>query len=516
MSSTVSTGSAWEELVSAALLGTERRPYAAPQVTGELAEVVAEAGDLAGAATALWAYREVGRLPLRSGAAAGEGRPGDSGAGPAEPPAPVDERPLLPFGAVRSLSAIVSEPSLRGLLGEWLGLAAADGRRLPPEWLPVLLDLTPDRLRPRLEAAAGPRAGWLAAQRPDWSAGRGGPVAAALAAAVLAGAQPEWEGPDDDRLAAFSIVRAADPATARRLAERIWPDEPPITRAAMVSRLAAGLSSDDEPFLESRLDDRRKEVRRAAASLLARLPDSRFGARMAGRSRAAVRLQGRARTGLRVEPPAEVDPSARRDGITATAASPDQWVLQVVGATPLGAWPDPDALVEAATGAGQRQLVAAWSLAAERQADPAWAGRLLSAGAPPTAGLLGVLPPDQSEGFVLGWLAKVPVTAAADVLGGLPGPWTARVTDAVMAGLAAVVRSGDHSAPAAALRDTLPRFGLAADPSRVGSVAAAAAALESLPDAARPAARLFWGRALASLNALVHFRQAMHQEFLDR
>ena len=48
------------------------------------------------------------------------------------------------------------------------------------------------------------------------------------------------------------------------------PECDPSTRAAMVARMAPGLSMDDEPLLEARLDDRRKEVRLAAAALLAR------------------------------------------------------------------------------------------------------------------------------------------------------------------------------------------------------------------------------------------------------
>ena len=41
---------------------------------------------------------------------------------------------------------------------------------------------------------------------------------------------------------------------------------------------------DDEPFLESALDDRSREVRQQAADLLTRLPDSRLALRMAERA----------------------------------------------------------------------------------------------------------------------------------------------------------------------------------------------------------------------------------------
>lgn len=284
--------SAWDRLVADAVLGTERRPYTAPEVEGELADVVAGAGDIVGAASALWAYEEVGRVPPADGVANGV------------EPVGLDDRPLLPSGALRSLAAIVSEPSLRGLLGEWLGLAAGDGRRLPPEWIPVLLDQTPAGRRAELESAAGPRCAWLIGQRPEWA---------------------PWAKP-----------RAASP------------------------------------------------------------------------------VRGRAKE------------------------------TQVA----VGAW------------------LAQWSLG-----------------------------------------------EAAEALTGEGGAWSAAVTDAVMAALGELVRSGDQSAPAPAVRDTLPRFALLADPQRAGTVAAVAGDIERLPAERRPAARLFWGRAVTSLNSLVQFRQAMRQEF---
>ena len=500
---------AWDDLVAGALLGTERRPYRTPTLGGDLMAVVEASGGILGAASALWAYREAGRLP-ESGPAASPGAA-----------APTDGRPLLPEGTLRSLAAIVTEARLRPLLGEWLRLAAADGRRLAPEWLPALLDLVADDQRPLLEAAAGPRCAWLAVRRPEWAAGGVSARAGQLARAVLAGSVPggggpEWDGTDDDRVDAFESVRRADPDAARRLAVAVWVTEPPVTRAAMVACFAHGLSQDDEPFLELRLDERRKEVRLAAAGLLARLPDSRYASRMGARARSAVRLTGRGSTGLRVEPPAEVDPEARRDGITAAAGAPDQWLLQVVGAAPLDGWSDPDRLVAAAVGPRAEALLAAWSLAAERQNDSAWARRLLAAGAVPTAGLLRILPAEEAESSLLAWLKGVPLARALDVLAGLPRPWSAAVTGGVMNALGTLVTSGDHSAPSATVRDALPRFALAADPERTGSVAEVAAAVEALPQDRRPAARVFWGRALTSLNALVHFRQAMQQEFRPR
>jgi hypothetical protein len=279
----------------------------------------------------------------------------------------------------------------------------------------------------------------------------------------------------------------------------------------MVAGLADGLSAADEPFLEAALDDRRKEVRLAASALLARLPSSRFAARMAGRILPLVRMPAGGR--LQMGAPPEPDEAARRDGLPARTARPEQWIVQVAGATPLGSWPDPEELVAAAIDAGSEGLVAGWSLAAERQGDRVWARRLLGAGAPPTAGLVRLLGHPDGTAFLLAWLHRVHLGSAVDVLVGLPAPWPAPVTEAVMAALTRLVVTGDQSAPATAVRDALPRLARGADPECLDAVAGPAAALESLPDQKRPGARLFWGRGLASLNSVVHFRHAMHQEF---
>ena len=57
-----------------------------------------------------------------------------------------------------------------------------------------------------------------------------------------------------------------------------------------LSVLADGLSLADEPLLEAALDDRAAEVRSWAAYLLARLPGSALGQRMAERALGCLRL----------------------------------------------------------------------------------------------------------------------------------------------------------------------------------------------------------------------------------
>jgi len=95
----------------------------------------------------------------------------------------------------------------------------------------------------------------------------------------------EWEtGSRPARLLLLAELRGSAPALARSLLESTWATERADDRAAFLATLARGLSIDDQPLLESALDDRSKEVRRAAAELLTSLPDSRRAQRMLARA----------------------------------------------------------------------------------------------------------------------------------------------------------------------------------------------------------------------------------------
>lgn len=564
----------WEDLVAAALLGTDRRPFEGRPVPGPLADVVA-GPSLADAAAAAWAYMEAGRrLPV--------------GSGSARPPAPADDRPLLSRGAVRALSAILDDPRLRILLDEWLELAGRDGRRLPGRWLPDLLDAVDRSTMPAVELVAGPLALWLVAQNRSWQppdavpAGLATRLVEALRASadgVPTGLVPMWSGSDPVRTALFARVRASDPEAARWLAGLVWADEPGPTRAAIVASLAEGLSMADEPFLERCLDDRRRDVREAAAALLRQLPGSRLARRMAARTRPLVTLDGSPPV-LTVAPPPEPDRDARRDGVGPAGTTDSDGAARLtgmVGSTPLATWEagdgllPPPALVAAAvassggggvSGGGARgseaggrgdrggaaraaALLAGWTLAAIHQADRKWAARLLTAGADPEPGLLGLVDAATADRAVTGWLARTPLPDAVGLLVRIPRPWSEAVTTAVMDAVAALVatagnptappgrrpgpaagprpgapaspRSGAAAAGAAAgtdaVRDALIRVATVLDPTRPDLAARPLAALEAVPEGARPGARLYWGRHLDRLVVLANFRHYMRQEF---
>jgi Family of unknown function (DUF5691) len=432
----------WPDVLATALVGTAR--------TGGQAE------ELLDAAAALALRRRAGVALVHN-------------AQP-PPPAPADDVPavspaaaaragdLLAIDAVTRKAGPVRDTAGRlELLAQWLAAAAEAGRRLPPELVPALLDAGRRHhpLRPLIAPVAGPLAGWLAAQRPDWAyASSVAPVASDVDDDRV------WElGGIGQRSAYLARLRRHDPAKARQLLEAAWAGEPPDDRAALLGTFRIGLSTADEPVLERALDDRRRQVRDVGLDLLGRLPGSAYAKRMAQRAAACVGLGGA--RGVAIRPPAECDRSMRRDGIAvkppAGVGERAWWLEEILARTPLSTWPEPApflALLEDSewTAAVRRGL----ARAAATQRDSGWAAALvdrltaevLSRGQPEDRLLLealyDALPPEDLASRATEALRRGLVDATAvgieHVLALCPRPWPPAVADAVFAALAEQLR----------------------------------------------------------------------------
>jgi hypothetical protein len=314
----------WPELISIALLGTERREppvLADPALAGLVGDGSAE-DRLLSAAGSLAVVRRAGwRAPP---------------APPLPGPAPADVLPSCGAAAAYRLLLLLDDH--RALLPEWLRAVARRGLRVPAERLPDLLEAatTNQALRDAVEAVLGERGRWLAAQAPRWGW-----------AAPLPGTGDEREaiwltGTRPQRRRLLTTLRRTRPADARQWLEHGLSREDGADRAWFVAALGEGLSPADEPLLESALDDRRQDVRAAAARLLARLPGSAFAHRMAERTVPLVRVEGGGRLRLRVTLPDDLDESAVRDGVIRMPSSGTGerawWLHQLVASTPLSAW----------------------------------------------------------------------------------------------------------------------------------------------------------------------------------
>lgn len=423
----------WEDLLAAALLGTDRRT---PPVTVRPGQE---------AATALLEAAAISTVQRRAGLRPATARPRPA-------PAPEDPRPDLPPAARLRLAMLLAEragpggggtrtaPDLAELLPQWLSAANGYGYRAPSALLPALLDAARARtdLRPAALTLAGPRALWLARLNPDWKfALRGGPVGGALDLASP-GAVPDaetarriWEeGLFAERVALLAALRRRDPAAALALLTGTWSTERAEDRLMFLDSLREELSPADEPFIEQALSDRSRNVRSTAAELLSALPGSALAARMAVRSLACVTLRESAgRTEVVVNPPASCDSEMQRDGVVPKPPSGrgerSWWLGQLVEATPLEAWvrefgsrTPAEILALPVADDWQAELHAAWGRAAVRQRATTWARALLSApGEGPTRSIAPATPP--APGQASAGVGPGPGTGQA---GGAPGP----------------------------------------------------------------------------------------------
>jgi uncharacterized protein DUF5691/SWIM zinc finger len=393
------------ELVSAALVGVGRRPWAGgPVPVGGRTLVLSAggpaaegAGALLDAAAVALTYREVGAVPV-------------PGAVPEEP-ADGEVLPMLPPAAAARLDRLVAGRGVPGgaeiaavLLTGWLQAAAGAGYRVPTRALPTLLDLgrRHTALRPAVALVAGRRGSWLAARRAEWRYLLGEEVAEPDPAA--------WEtGTPGERLAHLAALRHRDPAAGLALLTASFDAESPDDRARFLGALARDLSPADEPLLERALRDRRREVRDVAAELLARLPGSALGARMAARATAAVRVERRrlGRDRWLIDPPAAHDADLARDGIAppTTAGGRGELLEEIVARTPLGTW----------TGAGRNPAevlaMAApdeWALAWRRGLVRAVVAQGATTWAEPLAALLAGLPGERrADGLLAAALPRL-------------------------------------------------------------------------------------------------------------
>src|SRR4051812_38089095 len=404
----------WDELVAAALIGTDRRPVAAAAPPGAPAALGA-ALDHRAVEDRLLASAAAWTVARRAGARPGEPVATDS----AEP----DPRPRCSYAAGARLAALL-DGEQHDLVPEWLARAARAGLRPPSELIPELLEHA--AVQPALHGPAGEAAGplgrWLAGREPRWSFVRG---ATDDPHAVWA------DGGRAERRALLERLRAGDPAQARELLQSTFAEETWEDREAFLGALAANLSDADEPFLESALDDARKPVRAAAAALLAGLPGSRFATRVAKRVAPLLHAE---RDGITVTLPGPPDAAELRDGFIAGGRRAEH-LTAMLAAAPLHLWSPQRLALSVADDLGPA-VHEGWAEAAKRQGDAAWARALWPVTRDPE--LLTVLP--RAEGEALAAAAEDPVVAARE----LRGQWGPDLSRAVLAAIRRTREAGEY------------------------------------------------------------------------
>jgi hypothetical protein len=285
---------------------------------------------------------------------------------------------------------------------------------------------------------------------------------------------------------------------------------------------------DDEPLLESALDDRSKEVRRAAAALLTGLPASRRAQRILARALpllAWVPAEKPRMLGLRQGQPARLevtlldvcDQPMIRDGIEPKPPVDRKdlgekawWLFQILCAVPPATWSvrfnisPADLIAAAGRGEWQALLYEAWGAAAITFRDAAWAEPLLLAD-PRQPALLAALAPARQEVLLLSMLrGDVAPLHKHPVLGLLRQTrhrWSAELTRAVLGAVRRHMRAAnvgnDHQLRSAITED----FALRMPPAMLDEIADGWPAGEDV--------RERWQGVIDRLLIIVQFRRDM-------
>ncbi len=452
----------WEALATAALLGTERRPFELPppgdNSLGAMLANLHQASatnpehTLLSAVAALTLYRRAGSLPTNDPSPL----PGSC--------LPETLASCSPRTASHLHTMLAGEYS--AALSEWLEEAARRGKFVPPDQLPLLLSIgqTQPGYRQYILPVIGNRGRWLASMytlNDQWAYVRD---SATLEAPDEDSTRDVWEtGSQQARQALLQNLRASQPDHARRMLKSVWQQESAPSRAAFLQVLRTGLTIADEPFLESALDDQGKDVRATAADLLANLPGSRFMRRMIDGVAPLLSLK-RGKQGklfgatnkltIEVATTQEYTPAMKRDSIeqkpgTGNFGERTYWLLQQLSRIPPRTWVErweapTQEIIAAAfqTKEWKNLLIQAWILATVRHNDQAWADAFLSYGlaklseyAPDS--LVRILPAERRDDLVKTTLNAHPEALYTDdmplsILWTLRKPWPDEVCRAVL------------------------------------------------------------------------------------
>lgn len=440
------------DLTQVALLGTERQALPVPAGEGPLPRLLAQLDlsqretTLLSAAALCGLHQAAGALPHRDLA-------------PALTPCPPETLPRLGDRAGSLLLRLLGGEAPE-LLPEALDWAAQIGAVAAPEALPGLLVAGAKRpeWREAMLPVLGQRGRWLAALNPEWG----------WAVAVGDSDERIWHtGRIADRARWLRQLRQTNPARALTLLAATWKTEAPEDRAALLAVLATGLQAADEAFLEGARDDKRKEVRRPAVDLLARLPDSALVARLTAQTQGRLaftpavagnllQLKKATPASLEVSLPQQWDAALERDGIELKPlfgfGDKISVLIQLLELVPLtewtAAWGITRAEIVEITLAGEwkKEFFEAWTRAAIRQSAADWAEALLPAARAAkkpdqVEALLRVLPMPRREAIVADWLAHSDATnrdELAPFLAACAQAWSADFSRSVLAWLRAV------------------------------------------------------------------------------
>ncbi|WP_310485759.1 DUF5691 domain-containing protein [Chamaesiphon sp. VAR_48_metabat_403] len=255
---------AWETLVASALVGTIRQEptidLTHPALRDYSERLTSQSATLRilSAAGLLATYESVGNSPA-------------SATAPLLTPAAADTLTRCSPSTTRYLSEILNDSKYEPILPELLRLLAKSGQTVPPDFLPLLLDLGKRErdLRSAILPILGDRGQWLANQNSKWKYA----IDRSNLAPDPIELQEIWlTGTRAERSAALTKWRQFQPIESCLAVAASWKQDKADDRLAWLEVLQTKLSLADEEFLEIALFDRNESVRLVAVHLLNQLP----------------------------------------------------------------------------------------------------------------------------------------------------------------------------------------------------------------------------------------------------
>lgn len=250
-----------EPIIKAAMLGTEKWMPPLDGLPGSIGDFVQQnAVDREDAflkyAGLLLTYDEAGSLP--------------ADAAHTIEPCPADQLPTLKSAKAGLLRECLATGD--DLLAGYLAQKSLEaGFIAPGDTLPGLLDMAVQykKLRESMLAFMGASGKWLAQFNPHWQE-----LPFSTSEAID---ENTWEtGNENERIQFLETLRNKNPSKAIELLEKAFPQENAAARLSLLQILHINKSTADEPFLQSLLSDKSKQVKQEAQYLLKTIPGTRL------------------------------------------------------------------------------------------------------------------------------------------------------------------------------------------------------------------------------------------------
>jgi hypothetical protein len=427
------------EILTAAILGTDRHPIDLPMIVGKLSQAIkklnpANAQDYLLSINALvGTYTQIGKQPVHAPEIL-------------DTPCPIDD-----LNRCSPIAALLLQSMLSGqnkeIIPEWISLAMDHSHRVPEEILPDLLqyaEKNPDAIEIVLQVI-GKRGRWLALRIPGMEKTK-----AAVAVESLTDDKIEnfWQ---TEKLYARNLllqtVRKSNPAKGLALISLTWNEDHAEERKTFLSTLSTNLSMEDEPFLENALDDRSGEVRQAAVELLSRLPQSRLVQRQIARIEPLINWKPGSllrKAELNFSFPDKITKEMARDGLQKQSINRNwgekaTYLYQILRCIPPKYWNEnfqkkPQDLLEIALSSELKTvLIDCWTTAAIFNQDAEWA-KAIQLISPWKKNLIQFMPESEQRAFIFQQL-KTDHKVGIQMLTLFKGPWGKDITQIALAHL---------------------------------------------------------------------------------